>query len=365
VQPFRRILEPRKNVRTRGWHRVGTATVRWPGAILVCAIVAALVGLLALPGYHTTYNDRIYLPTDVASNVGYDAAFRHFSQAKMNPDLMMIESDRDLRNPADFLVIDKIAKALKNVHGIAQVQTITRPDGDPIKHSTIAYSVGQSGSAQIMNNDYTQTNLDNLLRQSNDLQASIDSMTEMMSIQTDLAAVAQRMADKMKNTSQDIGDVRDHLADFDDFFRPMRNYFYWDRTAPTSRSAGRWSIFESMDGISTMSDDFEDLVPDMQRMAQLMPKLVAVMPAQIQTMKNQKQTLLNQYQVQKAQQDHAMAMQDNSTAMGEAFDTAKNDDSFYLPPEAFETEDFSAASSCSCRPTVMRCGSPSFTRAIL
>ncbi|MGB8403582.1 MAG: MMPL family transporter, partial [Mycobacterium sp.] len=160
---FGRILEPRKNTKTRGWRRVGTATVRWPGAILVCAVVAALVGLIALPGYRTTYNDRIYLPKDVAANVGYDAAFRHFSQAKMNPDLMMVESDRDLRNPADFLVIDKIAKALKNVHGIAQVQTITRPDGDPIKHSTIPYTVGQSGTTQLMNNDYTQTNLDNLL----------------------------------------------------------------------------------------------------------------------------------------------------------------------------------------------------------
>jgi RND superfamily putative drug exporter len=34
------------------------------------------------------------------------------------------------------------------------------------------------------------------------------------------------------------------------------------------------------------------------------------------------------------------AMQDNSTAMGQAFDAAKNDDSFYLPPEAFENPDF-------------------------
>ncbi|MDT0323876.1 hypothetical protein, partial [Streptomyces millisiae] len=67
-----------------------------------------------------------------------------------------------------------------------------------------------------MNNDYLQSNLDNILKQANDLQNSIDSMTEMMSIQTDLAAVSQRMADKMKTTSGDMSDVRDHLADFDD-----------------------------------------------------------------------------------------------------------------------------------------------------
>ncbi|MDH6244443.1 MMPL family transporter [Mycobacterium sp. OTB74] len=338
---FGRILEPRKNAKTRGWHRVGTATVRWPGAILVCAVVAALVGLITLPGYHTTYNDRIYLPKDVAANVGYDAAFRHFSQAKMNPDLMMVESDRDLRNPADFLVIDKIAKALKNVHGIAQVQTITRPDGDPIKHSTIPYTVGQSGTTQLMNNDYTQTNLDNLLAQADDLQNSIDAMTEMMNIQTDLAAVSRRMADKMKITSDDMGDTRDHLSDFDDFFRPIRNYFYWEPHCfdiPVCWSMR--SVFESIDGIGKMSDDFEDLVPEMQHMADLMPKMVATMPKQIASMKHQKQVLLNQYQMQKAQQDQTIAMQKTGTAMSEAFDTAKNDDSFYLPPEAFTTADF-------------------------
>ncbi len=338
---FRRVLEPRMNTRTAGWHRVGTATVRWPGAILVGAVVAALVGLIALPGYHTIYDDRIYLPKDIPANVGYDAAFRHFSQAKMNPDLMMVESDHDLRNPADFLVIDKIAKALKNVHGIAQVQTITRPDGDPIKHSTIPYTVGQSGSTQLMNNDYTQTNLNNLLSQADDLQNSIDAMTEMMSVQKDLAAVSQRMADKMKTTSNDMGDTRDHLSDFDDFFRPMRNYFYWEPHCfdiPVCWSMR--SVFESIDGISTLSDDFQDLVPDMQRMADLMPKMVATMPKQIASMKHQKQVLLNQYQMQKAQQDQTIAMQQTGTAMSEAFDAAKNDDSFYLPPEAFETADF-------------------------
>src|SRR5690625_7481960 len=101
----------------------------------------------------------------------------------MNPDLMMIETDHDLRNPADFLVIDKIAKALKNVHGIAQVQTITRPDGDPIKHSTIPYTVGQSGTAQLMNNDYLQTNLDKMHKQADTQQDSTDYMPEPINIQ--------------------------------------------------------------------------------------------------------------------------------------------------------------------------------------
>jgi RND superfamily putative drug exporter len=161
VTRFGRVLEPKGIKRARGWRRVGAATVRWPGAVLIMAVVLALVGLLALPGYHTTYNDRIFQPADVPANVGYAAANRHFSEAKMNPELVMVEADHDLRNPADFLVIDKIAKAMARVHGIAQVQAITRPDGKPIEHASLSYTVSQGGTGQIMSNDYQQQVLAN------------------------------------------------------------------------------------------------------------------------------------------------------------------------------------------------------------
>ncbi|MBS1695513.1 MAG: MMPL family transporter [Actinobacteria bacterium] len=338
---FGRVLEPKRAGRQRLWHRVGTATVRWPGAVLVSAVVVSLVGLLTLPGYYTTYNDRIYLPDDVPANVGYAAADRHFSQAKMNPDLVMIETDHDMRNPADFLVIDKIAKAMSRVHGIAQVQTITRPEGKPIEHSTIPYSISQNSNGQLMNNDYQQKVLDNILVQADEMQVTIDSMTEMQGITQQLSEVTRRMSDKMAVTSDDIATVRDHLADFDDQFRPLRNYFYWEPHCfdiPMCWSLR--SVFDSLDGISTMSDDFQDIVPDINQMADLTGRMVAVMPPMIQTMKTQKQLMLNQYQAQKAQQDQTMAAQDNATAMGEAFDAARNDDSFYLPPEAFENDDF-------------------------
>jgi RND superfamily putative drug exporter len=163
----------------------------------------------------------------------------------------------------------------------------------------------------------------------------------MQGITLQMADVTRRMAEKFKNTSADTNEIRDHLADFDDFFRPLRNYFYWEPHCfdiPVCWSLR--SIFDSLDGISTLSDDIQDLVPDIQELADLTPQLAALMPAMIQTMKNQKQMMLNQYQAQKAQQDQNMATQNDSTAMGQAFDAARNDDTFYLPPEAFQTADF-------------------------
>ncbi len=341
VTRFGKVLDPKRMDRARGWRRIGAGIVRWPGAVLVMAVVLALVGLLTLPGYHTTYNDRIFLPADIPANVGMAAATRHFSEAKMNPELVMVESDHDLRNPADFLIIDKIAKAMVRVHGIAQVQTITRPDGKPIEHASLAYSMSQSGTSTLMNNDYQQTVLDNTLKQANEMQTSIDSQEQLYRITLQLAEVTKSMAAKMDKTSMTLSDVRDHLADFDDFFRPIRNYLYWEPHCydiPMCWSVR--SVFDSLDGISQMSDDFQDIVPDLKRMSELTPQMAAVMPAMIQTMKNQKQYLLNQYQAQKAQQDQNIANQNNQTAMGQAFDASRNDDNFYLPPEAFGTADF-------------------------
>jgi len=336
-----RFLEPKRAMRVRGWRKIGAAVVRWPGPILVGTIALALVGLLTLPGYRTNYNDRNYLPQDLPSNEGYAAADRHFSQARMNPELLMIESDHDLRNSSDFLVIDKIAKAVFRVPGIARVQAITRPLGTPIEHTSIPFQISMNGTTQQMNEKYNQDVTANMLKQSDDLQSTIDSMTKMSNITKQMADLMHDMVAKMKNMTVDIAQLRDYIANFDDFFRPMRNYLYWEPhcyNIPVCFSIR--SIFDTLDGIDTMTTDIQELLPVMERLDVLMPQMVALMPPMIETMKNMKRIMLTMYATQKGMQDQTTAMQENQSAMGEAFDASKNDDSFYLPPEAFNNAEF-------------------------
>ena len=92
------------------------------------------------------------------------------------------------------------------------------------------------------------------------------------------------------------------------------------------------SVFDTLDGIDTMTDDIQSLMPDMDHLDTLMPQLVALMPAMIETMKAMKTMMLTMYSTQKGLQDQQNEAQENSTAMGKAFDASKNDDSFYLPP---------------------------------
>ncbi|AEV72006.1 Transport protein [Mycolicibacterium rhodesiae NBB3] len=335
------LFEPKRRIASRGWRRVGTVVVRWPGPILVATVALALVGLLALPGYRVNYDLRNYLPDDLPTNVGYAAAERHFNPARLNPELLLIESDHDLRNSADFLVIDKIAKAVFRVPGISRVQAITRPEGKPIEHTSIPFQVSMQGTTNQMNQKYLQDRMADMLVQADEIQTTIDTLTQMSNLTQQMADTTHSMVAKTKNMTLDIAELRDFIANFDDFFRPVRSYFYWEPhcfNIPVC-SAMR-SVFDTIDGVDTTTQDVQALLPDLERLDALMPQLVALMPQQIETMKTMKTMMLTMYATQKGMQDQMAALQENSSAMGEAFDTSMNDDSFYLPPEVFANEDF-------------------------
>ncbi|HSA39324.1 MAG TPA: MMPL family transporter [Mycobacterium sp.] len=338
---FGKLLEPRRAMRIREWRRIGTIVVRWPLPVLLTTLALSLVGLLTLPGYHTNYNDRNYLPADLPANEGFAAAERHFSPARMNPELLMIETDRDLRNPADFLVIEKVARAVFRVPGIGSVQAITRPDGKPIDFTTIPAMLSRSGVLQDLNRPYLDKSTDNMLEQAELMQGSIDTMNAMMTLMGQMMGTMSVMTTKMHTMVDDVTQLRDHLADFEDFIRPLRNYLHWEPhcfNIPVCSSIR--SIFNALDKVDPMIDNISSMVVDMDRLNELMPQMLATLPAQIATMKSSKAMMLTMYQTQKGMADQGEAMQANQTAMGEAFNKANNDDSFYVPPEIFTNADF-------------------------
>jgi putative drug exporter of the RND superfamily len=338
---FGTMLEPKRAMRIRGWRKIGTAIVRWPGPVLLATTAVALIGLLTLPGYKPNYNDRNYLPQDLPANEGFAAAERHFSVARLNPELLLVESDHDLRNSADFLVIDKIAKAVFGVPGIGSVQAITRPNGKPIKFSTIPAQMSLGNTSQELNRKYNENMMADMLKQADDIQATIDTMTKMTSLMDQMTATTHEMVAKTKGMLVDIAELRDNIASFDDFLRPLRNYLYWEPHCfdiPVCWSIR--SVFDTLDGIDTTTDDFQQLLPDLERLDVLLPQLQVLMPPQIETMKSTKQMMLRQYATQKGQLDQQAAASDNASAMGEAFNDSMNGDTFYLPPEIFDNADF-------------------------
>jgi RND superfamily putative drug exporter len=136
-------------------------------------------------------------------------------------------------------------------------------------------------------------------------------------------------------------EIRDHIADFDDFWRPIRNYFYWEPHCfdiPICWSLR--SIFDAMDGVDKISEKFHDLVNDLDQLDALLPQLIAQFPPMITTMESLQTMMLTMHSTMSGIFTEMEDMSSNATAMGKAFDASRNDDSFYLPPEVFQNEDF-------------------------
>jgi putative drug exporter of the RND superfamily len=335
------VFDPKRAHRERGWRRIGTVVVRWPGAVLVATTAIALVGLLALPAYTTNYNDRYYIPAYTPANVGYHASDRHFPQARMEPELLMVEADHDLRNPADMLVLDRIARGVFHIPGIARVQNITRPLGTPIDHSSIPFQISMQSSQTIENLKYLHDAVANLNKTSDELLVTINISQHIADLTHQLTGVTHDLAGQTHQIQADTEDLRDHVADFDDFWRPIRNYFYWEPHCfdiPICWSLR--SVFDTLDGIDTLTDDIGNVTKDIDKVDVLLPQLDALLPQLITTLQTVRGLTMTTASTFSGLINQMDAFSQNATVMGQAFDDAKNDDSFYLPPEAFQNPDF-------------------------
>ena len=327
--------------RGRLWGRVGTAVVRWPVPIFAVSAAVVLIGMVALPSYKTSYNDSHYLPASAPSNLGQAAADRHFSQARMNPDMLMIDADHDMRNPGDMLVLDRVAHNVIRVLGIAMVQDITRPLGIPIQHSSIPFQNSIQSQTTMQNMGFLKERIADILKMADDLQTQIDTTQRQYEVSKDLANAADDSARTTAVTSQITDSLRDHIADFDDTFRPVRTYFYWEKHCyDIPLCYGFRSLFDTLDGFDQLAEQFHFLTTDIQHTANATHDLNALFPPLITTLKTTRGITLTLYQTFKAMINQMEAMSNTAIVMGQSFDKAQNDDMFYLPPEAFDNPDF-------------------------
>ena len=335
------LFDPKRAMRTRGWRRIGTAIVRWPGPVLVASIAVALIGLLALPGYKTSYDARHYQPDWAPAKIGYAAAERHFTAARLNPEVLMVETDRDLRTPANMIVLERIAKDVFRTPGVAMVQSITRPLGTPLDHTSLGFAMSAQSSAQVQNLPFQQARADDLLTQIAEISSSITLLQQQYDLQQQAAAATDEQVTAFEETFETVKDLRDKAANFDDFFRPLRNYFYWEpHCFDIPLCAALRSIFDALDGVDKLSDQFGQVTESLNKLNALQPQLLALIPEQIAIQERNKALAQNNAATQAGLLAQAEESLKNSDAMGKAFDEAKDDSTFYLPPEVFDNSEF-------------------------
>ena len=335
------LFDPKRAMRTRGWRRIGTAIVRWPGPVLVASIAVALIGLLALPGYKTNYDARRYQPDWAPAKVGYAAAERHFSAARLNPEVLMVETDRDLRTPANMIVLEKVAKEVFRTPGVAMVQSITRPLGTPLDHTSLGFAMSAQSSAQIQNLPFQQARADDLLEQVAEISKGINLLREQYVLQQQASAATDEQAAAFRETVDTVKELRDKVANVDDFFRPIKNYFYWEPHCFNIPVCATFrSLFDALDGVDALTDQFGQVTESLDKLNALQPQLLALIPEQIAIQERNKALAETNYATQSGLFAQSAEALKNADAMGQAFDESEDDSSFYLPPEVFDNSEF-------------------------
>lgn len=345
------LFDPRRVLSVRRWRRLGTAIVRWPAPIFAASCAATLIGLLALPGFKINLNDRDSIPADFPANQGYLAAGRHFPESRMEPEILLAEADHDMRNPADFLVLNKVAKAIFAIPGIARVQGITRPEGTPIEHTSLPFLLSMQNAGQVQNMQLQRARMEGMRKQADNIEVTIATMTNMYNVMRQLQIATHSVVGKTADLAAVTDRLRDNIADFDDFWRPIRSYFYWEKHCydiPICWSLR--SLFDAMDGVDQVDEKFHSLLGDLDRIDVLLPQLLAQFPVIIETMTSMRDTMQAMYSTMSGFFAEVDATGSDATAMGKAFDAARNDESFYLPPDVFSNKDFQRAESMFLSP---------------
>ncbi|WP_439116765.1 RND family transporter [Mycolicibacter kumamotonensis] len=334
------LLEPRRKMSDRGWRKVGTAIVRWPGPIFVAASAVALIGLLALPGYRVSYKDPSFIPSDTPANLGWAAASRHFPESRLLPEVLLVESDHDMRNSADFLVLNKLAKSVFAVEGVALVQGVTRPEGTPLGHTSIPFLLSMQSAGQMQNLDFMKNRVSDMRKQADDLEGTIASLQRMYGLMQQLGTNTHEATGVSQEAMDLAQQMRHHMADFNQNSKLLRetvdtNDCRGDPTCLSLRSA-----YASMDGATQLTDKLNELAPVMSNVDVVTPQLLEMMPAQIAALRSLQTMMLTLHSTMSGMIAQVEEVGGDSAAMGQDFDAAKSDDSFYLPREAFDNPDF-------------------------
>jgi putative drug exporter of the RND superfamily len=169
----------------------------------------------------------------------------------------------------------------------------------------------------------------------------VTAMQHIQTLLTQMGDTTHHTIGDMSDMKATLDEMRDHLADFDDFARPLRAYLYWEKHCfdiPVCWATR--SVFDAIDGVDKFSDNFRDLIGDARNIDGLIPQMLGQFPPIIAAAKSMQTTVLTLHSSFAGLVTQMEQMTATASALGEAFDASRSGDYFYLPPEAFQNADF-------------------------
>jgi putative drug exporter of the RND superfamily len=334
------LFDPKRVVRGHLYRRIAASVVRWPVPILAASCAVVMLGAIFVPSYQVNYDDRAYQPTDGLANQGFEASDRHFPPSKLFSEMLMIETDHDMRNSADFISLDRVAGALIRVPGVAMVQSITRPLGRPLDRATLPYLFTTQGGGSGQQLPFNQQANGDTDKQAQIQADTVATLGKTIDLTQKLADDLHTTVLTLENLQAVTDEVNADIANLDDFMRPLKSYFYWEPHCfdiPVCYAFK--SLFDGLDGIDALDEQIANAVTDFQAVDALMPQMVTQLKIQRDQTAALQAVIVNTYgpaHLQSTQTDQTF---DDLINVGNDFDKSRSDSYFYMPREAFDNED--------------------------
>lgn len=322
------------------YRRIGASVVRWPVPILAASSAVVMIGAIFVPTYRQNYDDRQYQPAGAPANLGFQAADRHFPKSKLFSEMLMVETDHDMRNSADFISLDRVAKALIRLHGVAMVQGMTRPLGRALEHASIPYLFTTQGSGNGQQLPFNR-------EQNSNTDAQAEIQAHSVAVLRKEIGFFQKVSDELHQTVLTVEDLQrvseemnEEVSNLDDFFRPIKSYFYWEKHCFDIPICWAFrSLWDTIDHIDHLAEDINHARISLTEVDKAFPQIIAQLKATADDTEALQLKLVNSYgsaDLQSIQTDQTF---DDLINVGNDFDRSRSDDYFYIPHEGFDNED--------------------------
>ncbi len=334
------MFDPRTSTKGLLYRRIGASVVRWPVPILAASSAVVMLGAIFVPTYRQNYDDRQYQPAGAPANLGFQAADRHFPKSKLFSEMLMVETDHDMRNSADFISLDRVAKALIRLHGVAMVQGMTRPLGRALEHASIPYLFTTQGSGNGQQLPFNR-------EQNSNTDAQAEIQAHSVAVLRKEIGFFQKVSDELHQTVLTVEDLEriskemnEEVSNLDDFFRPIKSYFYWEKHCFDIPICWAFrSLWDTIDHIDHLAEDITQARVSLAEVDKAFPQIIAQLKATADDTEALQSKLINSYgsaDLQSIQTDQTF---DDLINVGNDFDKSRSDDYFYIPHEGFDNED--------------------------
>ncbi len=157
----------------------------------------------------------------------------------------------------------------------------------------------------------------------------------------------QNMSDELHKTVVTVEDLQkvtdemnSEISNFDDFWRPIKAYFYWERHCFDIPICWAFrSLFDTLDNIDKLADDIKDTKTSLEAIDKLLPQIITQLKITADDTEALAALLVNTYGSSDLQSTQTDQTFDDMVNVGLDFDQSRSDDFFYIPREGFDNDD--------------------------